>query len=213
MSWSGYVTAGEVTVSVREKKPSYNSLAYYIVAEGKPVGLTARVYSLYFKVDSLLDCYTLVAQRGSVYSQEGKRTRMKSLRFDQQQHTAEFEMRTSTVMKATIAVPPATEDGLGAIYALRAMPLEAGARLTIPVTDSGDSYVVNLVVEARETISTPLGSLPAWRVRPTVFDDHGRLVGGAMTIWISDDARRLPLKLSAQVAVGAFELTLRQARG
>jgi hypothetical protein len=31
-------------------------------------------------------------------------------------------------------------------------------------------------------------------------------------MWISDDARRLPLKIEAQLAVGTFTVTLRSVR-
>src|SRR3954447_2135571 len=34
VGWSSYLTAGTATLSVREKKPSYGSTAYYVVAEG-----------------------------------------------------------------------------------------------------------------------------------------------------------------------------------
>lgn len=213
VSWSGYVTAGEVTVAVREKRPSYNSTAYYIVAEGKPTGLAARLYTLYFKVDSLLDVYTLLSQRGSVYSLEGKRTRMKTTLFDRRANTAEYEMRTSTIMKKTLTLAPATQDGLGAIYALRTMPFSVGAKFSIPVADNANKYVVTLTVDGREAIQTGLGSQPAWRVRPTVVDERGHVVGRAMTIWISDDARHLPLRMKAELAVGSFDLTLKLARG
>ena len=47
VSYSGTLSAGEATIAVREKRPSFNSTAYYIVAEGKPTGLLARMYTLY----------------------------------------------------------------------------------------------------------------------------------------------------------------------
>jgi hypothetical protein len=36
VSWSSYVTAGTATTTVKEKKPSFNSTAFYVVAEGRP---------------------------------------------------------------------------------------------------------------------------------------------------------------------------------
>src|SRR6185295_10975987 len=55
VSWSAYVTAGTAVATVKEKKPSFNSTAYYIVAEGRPTPLVAKLYSLYYKLDTLLD--------------------------------------------------------------------------------------------------------------------------------------------------------------
>ena len=33
-----------------------------------------------------------------------------------------------------------------------------------------------------------------------------------MAVWISDDARRLPVRIQAQLPVGSFVLTLKDAR-
>src|SRR5512135_857979 len=51
VSWSSYVTAGTAVATVKEKKSSYNSTAYYIVAEGRPTPLVEKLYSLYYKLD------------------------------------------------------------------------------------------------------------------------------------------------------------------
>src|SRR6266568_2197071 len=82
VSWSTFLTAGTAVLTVQEKKPSYNSTAYYIVAEGRPTPLLAKLYSLYYKMDTLLDSFTLLPHRGSVYSEEGSKHRFKSTRFD-----------------------------------------------------------------------------------------------------------------------------------
>ena len=50
------------------------------------------------------------------------------------------------------------------------------------------------------------------KVRLSVFDDRNQPVGRNVAIWISEDARRLPVKLTADLAVGNFELLLRDAR-
>ncbi|HXH36815.1 MAG TPA: DUF3108 domain-containing protein, partial [Plantibacter sp.] len=82
VSWSSYVTAATATMAVRERKGSYGSQAYYIVAEGRPTALVSKLYDLYYKADTLLDVFTLLPQRGSVFSQEGKRQRMKTTMFN-----------------------------------------------------------------------------------------------------------------------------------
>ncbi len=95
---------------------------------------------------------------------------------------------------------------------LRAIPLKAGDRMTMPVSDNGINYKVQFDVGALEPVKTPLGTQPAWRVRLSVFDDKNKPVGRNVAIWMSDDARRLPLKLQADLPVGSFNLTLREAR-
>ena len=58
VSYSTYVTAGTVTLQVQAKRPSYNSVAYYVVAEARPTPLMSKLYTLYYKADVLMDVYT-----------------------------------------------------------------------------------------------------------------------------------------------------------
>src|ERR1700674_2215695 len=54
VSWSSYLTAGTVTLTVQDKHPSYASVAYYVVAEARPTPLMSRLYTLYYKADALI---------------------------------------------------------------------------------------------------------------------------------------------------------------
>jgi len=211
VSWSSYLTAGTASVAVREKKPSYDSTAYYIVAEGRPTPLLSKLYTLYYKLDTLLDSYTLLPQRGSVYSEEGKRHRFKTTRFDRTARKVFFEYQADTTVKADFATSPVTQDALSAIYVLRAIPLKGGDRMTMPVSDNGINYKVQVEVLAQERVRTPLGEQAGWKLKLGVFDDKNVAVGRNVAIWIGDDARHLPLKMQADLPVGSFNLTLRSA--
>ena len=213
VSWSQYLTAGTATVTVREKRPSFDSTAYYIVAEGRPTALLSKLYTLYYKVDTLLDAFTLLPQRGSVYSEEGSRTRMKATRFDQTARRGTYEMKTATLVKKDLALPAFTQDPLSAIFVMRALPLKLGTKLTMPVADNGKIYRVQMLVVAQEAVATPLGRLAAWKIVPTILDEQGKPAGQKMGLWISDDPRKLPLKLEAELGVGRFVLVLRDAQG
>src|SRR3954468_4211003 len=124
VGWSSFLTAGTATVSVKEKKPSYGSTAYYIIAEGRPTSMVSKLYTLYYKADTLLDSYSLLPQRGSLYSEEGKRHRMKTTTFNQPARKATYEIETRTLVKKELAIPGFTQDALSAIYVLRSIPFK-----------------------------------------------------------------------------------------
>ncbi len=212
VSWSSFLTAGTAVVAVKEKRPSYGSTAYYIVAEARPTTLLSKLYTLYYKLDTLLDTYTLLPQRGSVYSEEGKRHRFKTTTFDRGARKVFFEYQSGTTVKADFAVPPFTQDALSAIYVLRAIPFKSGDHMTMPISDDGRNYRVGIDVAAPERIKTPLGEVSAWKIKPALTDDAGQSVGRNLAVWISDDARRRPVKIQAELAVGSFILLLREAR-
>jgi hypothetical protein len=213
IGWSSYVTAGTATVTVQDKKPSYGSTAYYIVAEGKPTPLLSKLYTLYYKVDTLLESYSLLPQRGSVFAQEGRRSRMKTTLFNHAAKKAQYEIQTATLVKKEIAVPSYSQDALSSLYVLRSIPLKAGDRFNMPVADNGNIYKVQMSVGGVEAVQTGMGSVQAIKVTPVILDDKGTAPGRGLAIWFSNDARRLPVRVEAQLAVGKFTLILRQATG
>ncbi len=212
VSWLSYVTAGTAITTVKEKKPSFDSTAYYIVAEGRPTPLVSKLYSLYYKMDTLLDVFTLLPQRGSVYSEEGSRHRFKISRFDHAAHKVFFEYESSGKVTDTFTVPPYVQDALSAIYVLRAVPLEAGARTTMPVTDNGTNYKVQVDVGPAERLKTPFGEASAWKIKLALTEAGGKPVGRNIVLWMSNDARRLPMKLQAELPIGSFSLALRDVK-
>jgi hypothetical protein len=99
-------------------------------------------------------------------------------------------------------VPPQVQDGLSAVYVLRAMTFKAGDQISLPVTDDGNVYTVRANPVALEQVRVPLGTIEAWRVDVSVVD---------AAVWYSTDARRLPIKLQGKLPVGHFVLVLREA--
>ena len=212
VSWSTFLTAATATLTVKEKRASYNSTAYYIVAEGRPTLVLGKLYSLYYKLDTLLDAYTLLPQRGSIYSEEGSRHKFRTTVFDRVGKKAQFEHRTTTTVKAEFPISPVVQDALSALYVLRTIPLKAGYRMTMPVSDDGTNYQMQVDVTGPERVRTGFGEVSAWRLRPTITDEKHEQVGRDLGIWMSDDVRRLPVKLQADLGVGSFVLSLREAR-
>jgi hypothetical protein len=101
-------------------------------------------------------------------------------------------------------------DVVTAFYFVRRQPLRVGEQLHLPINDGAKTYMVNVEIQAREQIQTPLGVRTALRVEPKVF---GGLYTrrGRMLIWFSDDEQRLPLRIQASIAVGSITGTLRSA--
>jgi hypothetical protein len=210
VSWSNYVTAGTLALRVEAKRPSFSSTAYYISAEAQSTGLVAQLYTLYYKADTLLDVYTLLPQRGSLYSRESRRERLKITTFDQSRKTGLFEMKTASHMKVDLQLPPLTQDLLSAIYVLRSIAPRPGDRLEIPVSDSGKLYKVTFVVGAVESVKKADGtSISALRVTPNITDQKGQPAGRGTTLWLSNDAALKPVRMEGALAAGRIVIALK----
>jgi hypothetical protein len=212
VSWSSFLVAGTATSRVLEKKPSFNSDAYYVVVEGRPVPLVARLYNLFYKMDTLLDSITLLSQRGSLYSEEGTSRTLTATRFDRSARRAFVERQADKTEKVDFAIPPATQDGLAVLYALRGRAFKAGEQFSTPVADSGSLYSVQVEVRALEAVTVPAGPFTAWNMNVAITDAQGQPVWKNNEVWISSDARRLPVKLQAELPVGHFVLMLRDVQ-
>ena len=212
VSYSTYVTAGKVTMQVQAKRPSYNSVAYYVVAEARPTPLMSKLYTLYYKADVLMDVYTLLPQRAGVYSEEGQRHQMKVTTFNNAARKATFEHVSAKSGKRDFPVPPFTQDALSAIYVMRALPLKPGVKETIPVATGGRSYRAQVSVVGTEPVKTAAGAFQAFRLRTTLTDDTGQPSGRPIHLWISDTPSRVPVKLQSELSVGSFVLTLSDAK-
>jgi len=212
VGWSSYLTAGTATLTVQERKASYNSVAYYVVAEGRSSGIVGTLYPAYYKADTLIDVYTLFPQRGSIYSQEGGHRKLRVTTFDQSKRNAEFQVTPggSTPRKFPLSAP--THDAVSVVLALRTLALRDGLDLSLPVSDGGKVFAVKATVRGRERLSTRLGQVMTWRVEPAIVGDTGEIGARGLTVWISDDPRRLPMRMEAEMPVGTFNLTLRKVQ-
>lgn len=210
VSWSNYVSAGTLTLQVMAKRPSYSSMAYYVTAEAQTQGVISKLYTLYYKADTLIDAFSMLPQRGSVYSREGRRQRTKVTTFDHTRKRGQFELQTASTVQKDVALDVATQDLLSAIYALRTIAPKAGESFAMPVSDSGKLYQVKWTIGQPETVKLASGQpVQALRVTPRIFDEQSKSVAGGSVLWLATDGSFKPVRLEAALAVGRVVLALK----
>jgi hypothetical protein len=145
---------------------------------------------------------------------------LRATRFLQDAHKAQYEVNSGATLsnldaRIDLQIPAATQDAVSAIFALRAMDLKPGMSVVMPVSINGETYRVRVLASNRETVNCGLGPVSAWKLIPSLIgtENSGETEAQNMTLWLSDDARRLPVLMQADFAVGTFRLTLRSASG
>lgn len=106
-------------------------------------------------------------------------------------------------------------DMFSALYYLRATMkgAQAGNSFTLPVHDLTRSYRLKVVVVGRQRLDTALGRVQTLVVRPEA-DGVGRqhtVRKHRLRIWITDDQRRLPVRLQMNFSAGSFRADLAHA--
>ena len=98
-----------------------------------------------------------------------------------------------------LEIPPGTQDELSTIYFLRSKQLTLGETYFFPLLVRGKVLKATLTVERREFVKNKkLGNVRTLVLRTS---EGGRF-------WITDDDRRLPVKIETESKIGAIKATL-----
>jgi len=108
----------------------------------------------------------------------------------------------------TLPLPPGARDALTALWYVRTLPLAPGYSVALPLNEAGRNLALTVGVPARETITVDGSQVSALRVEPRFTARIQRRQAIASTLWLSDDARRVPLVVEVAAGFGRLRLKL-----
>lgn len=109
----------------------------------------------------------------------------------------------------TFHVVPETVDMVTAFFLTRGLPLVTGKTYRIPVFDKGKAYALEIEVVRREVLHTVLGKNTATvMVHPRLQSEGVFKRTGELYLWLTDDARRIPVRMESSVRIGKMITTL-----
>lgn len=112
------------------------------------------------------------------------------------------------VSALSLPLPAGARDALTALWYIRTMPLAPGYSVNLPINEAGRNLALTVSVPARDRIEIDGAPVAALRVEPRFTARVQRRQGIESTIWVSDDARRLPLVVEVAAGFGRVRLKL-----
>jgi hypothetical protein len=210
------ISVAELTFTVAKDSNEKN---YLIKADAVSKGTLLKVFRFSFiqNIESVVDGELFRAAKTIKFDQQGDRIRRSEAVFDYKEKKVTYiETDPKDTMKAPRKIASSietneTQDIITGIYQLRRLPLAVGKSFELSVSDSGLVYKIPVNVTARERQNSILGKVWCFRVEPQVFGD-GRFIEqkGSMIIWISDDAKRLPIRSVINASIGKLEVKLKK---
>jgi hypothetical protein len=168
-----------------------------------------------FHVESTVEPSSFAVLRTSKIDEQGKRVRNSEAVFDTTSRKVEWTEwdpnnsgQPPRVVSA--ALDGTTHDVISAIYFLRTQPLVSGQRFDLSISDSGRVFRVPGVVTAeRKKMKTVLGKVQVVRLDVEIFGP-GRPIqdSGKMSLWVTADDRRIPVRAKLSHDVGTVEIKL-----
>jgi hypothetical protein len=174
------------------------------------VGMVSRLYRVNNEYTSALSG-KLCVENTFLKANEGNRRRETRVTFDGQRKKAslrEHDLVKNTVALQEIDIVPCESDVIGALYRLRAMTLEPGQSVQIPLSDGKKAVLARVEAQERETVSTDLGKFKTIRYEAFLFNNVLYRRRGRLFIWLTDDDRKLPVQVKVRLPFYIGTVTL-----
>ncbi len=198
----GLITAGEATLEIRNVATIAGRPCYRIVSDARTNDFFSKFFTVRDRYESYMDTEELYSLRYEKHVREGKFKRDETVDFDQKAHRAVYKDKT-------VPIPPRTQDVLSALYYVRTLPLEVGQSIALANHTDGKNYPLEVKVHGREHVKVDAGEFDCLVVEPIlrgpgIFTQKGRL-----TVWLTDDARRMPVLMKSKVVIGHVAAVLK----
>lgn len=211
----GFVNAGYATLEVKDAVYN-NKKTFHVVGKGFTTGMSR----FFFKVEDVYESYIEKAsgnplrfvrkinEGGYIKNQEG---------FFNQSSNSVLVKDYKNRNEKTFVTPQDTQDILSAFYYLRNYP-------NIDKINPGESIAINMFIDdettkfklkfvGREDITTKFGVVSSMVFKPLVQSGRVFKEKESLTVWISDDDNRLPIRIKADLAVGSIKADLDAFKG
>jgi hypothetical protein len=214
MSYSNFLNAGYSEIEVNGTEHQGQD-AFHIIGKGKSTGLI----SLFFKVRDNYETFmfkeSMKPYRFIRQINEGGYTKNKEIHFDYDAQEAIVKnYKHNTVEKYPINSN--IQDMLSTLYFMRNQPLDelqVGDEIEVKMFFDQETNNFKLRFLGMEIIRTKFGKIKSLKFRP--FVQAGRVFKEeeSVTVWVSADKNRIPLRIKASLAVGSLRADLDEFKG
>ncbi|MDD9887776.1 MAG: DUF3108 domain-containing protein [Candidatus Marinimicrobia bacterium] len=197
------VPVGVAELNVTAIESINNIEAYHVYFSARTRGLADQLFKIRDRIDIWMDKSELFTHRLKKDINEGSYHKKIDVKFDYDQSIAKTETKE-------VEIDFKARDSFSMFYYLRTIPLIENKVMSFSSYEGRRIVHYNLQMTGKETVRTPLGTMSCKVVRP--FREGKNLFKnqGDMQIWISDDERRLPVKIQIKMKFGSMTLLLKK---
>lgn len=185
---------GSIQIGVTSRGRYFNRDGLLFTATAQTTGNGARAYFVNDKFISYVDPETLVPFRTEMNIAEGTWRTTRGYNIDQDRGAV------TTDKRQRIEIPVGTHDLISLIYAIRTFDLSPLKRNAISILAIDQPRTLFVTSQRRETIE--IGGQKISALLLTLTSDDGTADRLQLRLWIGDDARHLPLRISAVTPLG-----------
>ncbi len=211
----GMINAGYATLEIKEATQNKKKV-HHVVGKGWTTGMA----KFFFKVEDDYQSY-FDKETGKPYQfirkiDEGGYTKNQVGYFNQNSNTVLIKDYKKDTEK-TFSVPENVQDIVSSFYYLRNHPqidkLKVGESITIDMFFDNETFKFKLKYIGNEDLKTKFGTVPCKIFRPYVQAGRVFKEEESLTVWISNDDNKIPIRIKASLAVGSLKADLEAFKG
>ncbi len=204
------IPAGVVRMEVKEVN-YLGRETYYLVSEAKSSPFFSFFCWVHSVFESYMDANDLYSLRFEEHSQAGRHADERLTVYDQESLIAETSEEGKPGSRK-VKIAENTQDFLSALYFLRTKELKVGRTFNINLNNRKKNYEVQIKILRKEGIEVPVGKFTAWVAEVKATRVGKEEPGTILTVWFSDDTRKLPLLIKARTRIGPVKAYLLDAK-
>lgn len=208
--WGWFRKAGRIAFSTEaSSEPDQNALI--VKTETASAGMIRKFYPMTLVATTTLDAenWRMVRNetRGKVRSDESATVTLFDFERALMNYEDELEPEYNRIRELPYDCPV---DYSSAFLQLRGMDLAIGKTYPMFVSTKGKFYYTVLEVMELEELDTDIGDVECFRLEPISSFPVSKVFreGGKMSIWITNDERRIPVRFDVKTSVGNASIRL-----
>lgn len=211
----GFVTIGEGKIEVNPTLIEVNDrVCYQATVYGKTSGSFALAYKVRDTWRSFIDTSAIIPQQFYMHIHENKYRKEETVYFNHLKKTLRSEEKNQTTKEFTL--PENVQDVVSGLYFLRTLDfnqLHPGDTISMPAFFDDKFFDFKVRYLGKGEVKTTMGRIKAIQLTP-VMPSNGLFKGeNAIRMWLSDDMNKIPVKVEADLFLGAIELELKKMKG
>lgn len=211
----GFINAGKATLELSESRLNDKKVFF-----AKGYGYTTGLSKMFFKVE---DHYHSYFDKNSGEPYQSVRDIYEG-GYEKKQHTYFDNTKNTAVLKdlkkkseQVFHVPNQIQDVVSAFYYLRNHPgidtIKEGQTLVINMFFDDEVINFKLKFSHREVLKTKVGKVATMVFKPYVLKGRVFKESESLTMWVSDDLNKIPLRIKADLLVGSIKADLESYKG
>jgi hypothetical protein len=211
----GLLNAGYATLEVKDETLSGQPV-FHVIGKGFSTGMAKFFFEVEDVYESYIDKDTRNPYRFVRKINEGGYIKNQEGFFNQRTNRILVKDYKHKTEKA-FDFPKNAQDILSSFYYLRNYPninkIKVGDSVMIDMFFDNETTKFKLKFIGREDIKTKFGTVSAMIFRPLVQSGRIFKEEESLTIWISDDYNKIPLRIKASLLVGSLKADLEEYKG